>query len=232
MSAIMETTPAVVLSREDKIRPETRQLSPSSRFSQMLTNHPSYQQKFGGKKHTRRETRLMDIAAMTAADLSYCTSRERAQSAFWQIGRLFSAGKSGEDRSEISWFSKYFTLPTVLPVAVVIIGGLFTFLTWTVEHNATEKRDLSQYLSQTREDLVRTSGLPEMLLKNIGELTKENKTLRDEKDGLIANVSALKQQLADSQAKVGELKKKNDALSSLANAQPSLSSRATPSGSK
>jgi hypothetical protein len=232
MRALIPSTPAVVLSREEKIRPESRQLSPRCRFSQMLTSHPSYQQEFGGKKHTRRETRLMDLAGMTAADLSYSMGSERAQSAFWQFGRLFSANNDGADEREISWVSKYMTLRTLLPVAVVIIGGLFTFLTWTVEHNATEKRELHQFLSEAREDLVRASGLPKMLLKDIGELTKENKALQDAKDGLIANVSALKQQLADAQAKAAELKKKNDDLSAQLTAPASPSSSPAPGGSK
>jgi hypothetical protein len=84
----------------------------------MLTSHPSYQQEFGGKKHTRRETRLIDLAGMTAADLSYSMGSERAQSAFWQFGRLFSANNDGADEREISWVSKYMTLGTLLPMAV------------------------------------------------------------------------------------------------------------------
>ncbi len=55
----------------------------------MLTSHPSYQREFAGKKHTRREHFLMDLAGTTAADFAYSMGSERAQSAFWQLGRLF-----------------------------------------------------------------------------------------------------------------------------------------------
>jgi hypothetical protein len=213
MSDPVTSTPAVVISRSEKIRLEEQQLSPSRRFYHMLTSHPGYQDEFGGKKLTRREIRLMDLGAMTAADMSFSTQGERAQSAFKQLWQFLSLTNStGEDAKEISWFSKYMTLRTILPVAVVIIGGLFTFLTWTVEHNAAEKRELYQILSDTRQDLARVSGLPEKLIKDIDELTKEASTLQDTKDKLVAEASSLKQRLTDSQTQVAALKKQNDEL--------------------
>jgi hypothetical protein len=213
MSDPVTSRPAVVISRCEKIRLEEQQLSPSRRFYHTLTSHPVYQDEFGGKKLTRRETRLMDLGAMTAADMSFSAQGERAQSAFKQLWQFLSLTRStGEDSKEISWVSKYMTLRTILPVAVVIIGGLFTFLTWTVEHNAAEKRELYQILSDTRQDLSRVSGLPEKLIKDIDELTKEASTLQGAKDELVAEVSSLKQRLTDSQTQVAALKKQNDEL--------------------